>query len=505
MSAANVTASASLSLDTQFNVGPVDRRIFSGFLEHLGRAVYGGVYDPGNELSDKNGFRRDVLEVLEPMGMPLMRYPGGNFVSAFDWKDGIGPRSKRPTRPDFAWASLESNQFGTDEFMTWCKALGTAPMMAVNLGTAGATEAGQLLEYCNFREGTLWADTRKANGHADPYGVKVWCLGNEMDGPWQAGHVPAEEYARRARAAGAMMKGLDPTIETVACGSSSLGMPTYLEYDRVTLEHCWDYVDYISAHRYSANDRQDTPWFLAEGVEIDRVIEDYAGLLSYVRGRKKSNKHVYVSFDEWNVWYKERNGNGKWQNAPHLLEEIYNLEDALVCAQYLSAFIRRADVVKIACIAQIVNVIAPVLTRPEGLLKQSIYWPFVAFSQNAKGVSLTPVVSGAKYQAGERGEVPSCDAAATYDAASGDVNVFLVNRDIKQAMTVDITIADRIITSAGKATTLGGGDPKAANTWTQPNAVVPTFTGVTSVADNRATIQVPAPGFAAITLQTKGA
>jgi alpha-N-arabinofuranosidase len=442
-----------------------------------------------------------VLEVLKPLAMPIMRYPGGNFVSAFDWKDGIGPKDKRPVRPEFAWASIETNQFGTDEFMTWCKKLGTAPMMAVNLGTAGATEAAQLLEYCNLPVGTSWADRRKANGHADPYGVKLWCLGNEMDGPWQAGHVPAEEYARRARAAGAMMKGLDPTIETVACGSSARGMATYLEYDRITLEHCWEQVNYISAHRYSANDRQDTPWFLAEGVEIDRVIQDYAGLLDYVRGRMKSNKRVHVSFDEWNVWYKARAGNGGWKQAPHLLEEVYNLEDALVCAQYLSAFIRRADVVKVACIAQIVNVIAPVLTRKEGLLKQSIYYPFESFSQMAKGVSLTPLVRGASYKAGERGEVPSLDASATFDAANGDVNVFLVNRDLTQPLTVEISLLDRTITSAGQATALGGGDPKAANSWENPDLIRPKKATVNAQARS-ATITVPAPGFAAVTLKT---
>jgi len=235
------------------------------------------------------------------------------------------------------------------------------------------------------------------------------------------------------------------------------------------------------------------------------VIQDYAGLLSYVRGRKKSKKHVYLSFDEWNVWYKDRGGDGKWEKAPHLLEEVYNLEDALVCAQYLAAFVRRSDVVKVACIAQIVNVIAPVLTRPEGLLKQSIYWPFLAFSQNAKGVSLTPIVGGAKYQAGDRGEVPSCDAAATFDPETGDINLFLTNRDVNRALTVDINIGDRIVIGANRATTLGGMDPKAANSWDQPNVVSPVSTSVTSFSGNRATMSVPAPGFAAVTLHTKEA
>ncbi|HXT35100.1 MAG TPA: alpha-N-arabinofuranosidase, partial [Chloroflexota bacterium] len=314
---------ATVHLDTQHHVGPIDRRVFSGFLEHLGRAVYEGVYDPGNPRSDEQGFRQDVLEALRPLGMPTVRYPGGNFVSCYDWKDGIGPLESRAARPDYAWRTIESNQFGTDQFMAWSRQLDTEPMMAVNLGTGNTADAAALLEYCNLPGGTYWADQRKRHGHAEPYGAKLWCLGNEMDGPWQAGHVPAEVYAQRAWQAGQMMKGLDPTIETVACGSSHRNMRTYLEWDREVLEYCWDHVDYISAHRYSENRRDDSAWYLAEGLEIDRTLEDYAGLLNYVRGVKKSTKRVYLSFDEWNVWYRARDGNGQWQAAPHLLEEVY--------------------------------------------------------------------------------------------------------------------------------------------------------------------------------------
>ncbi|MEI8197456.1 MAG: alpha-N-arabinofuranosidase, partial [Phycisphaerae bacterium] len=325
---------AQVLVDTHYHVGPVDPRLFSGFLEHLGRAVYEGVYDPGNPLSDARGFRQDVLAALQPIHMPLVRYPGGNFVSAYDWRDGVGPQASRPRRPEFAWKSIETNQFGTDEFMAWCRLAETSPMMAVNLGTAGAREAAALLEYCNLPPGTYWSDLRKANGHVEPYGAKIWCLGNEMDGPWQAGHCRPEEYGQRARAAAAMMKGLDPTIQTVLCGSSGRFMSSYLEWDRLCLEHCWEQVDYVSLHRYSNNNRQDSAWFLAEGVEIERVLQDYTGLLNYVRGRKLADKRVYLSFDEWNVWYKNQSMDGQGSAAPHLLEEVYNVEDAIVCMQF---------------------------------------------------------------------------------------------------------------------------------------------------------------------------
>jgi alpha-N-arabinofuranosidase len=495
---------AALHLDTQHNRGVLDPRIFSGFLEHLGRCVYEGVYDPGNPLSDERGFRRDVIESLRLLHMPLVRYPGGNFVSCYDWRDGIGPRDERPARLDYAWHSIEPNQFGTDEFMAWCKELGTAPMLAVNLGTAGTAEAGALLEYCNFPPGTLWADRRKRNGHAEPYGVKLWCLGNEMDGEWQAGHVPAEVYAQRAWQAGVLMKGLDPTIETVICGSSHARMSTYMEWDRTVLEYCWDKIDYISAHRYSHNRENDSPWFLAEGVAIDRVLEDYAGLLAYVRARKKSAKQVYLSFDEWNVWYRTRESaheNQDWRQAPHLLEEQYTLEDALVCAQYLMSFIRRADLVKVACLAQIVNVIAPILTRADGLLLQTIYYPISLIAQHATGVSLVPVITGPSYRAGDRGDVPVLDAAATYEEASRTMTVMVVNRHQTEQLDISVQVADRCFKRVLSVHSLGGDDVNAANTFDQPDRIRPIRAEATIDVAGTLQVRAPAPGLMVVRLE----
>ncbi len=492
---------ATLTLDTQFHVGEIDPRIFSGFLEHLGRAVYEGVYDPGNPLSDSNGFRTDVLDALRKMRMPLMRYPGGNFVSNYDWTDGIGPRDQRPRRPEFAWKSIEPNTFGTDEFMLWCQDAQTAPMIAVNLGTRGPAEAGALLEYCNLPTGTYWADRRAANGHPAPYGVKTWCLGNEMDGPWQAGHVPAEEYALRADQTAKLMRGLDNSIELVACGSSGRSLATYLNYDRVTLEYCWNDIHYVSAHRYSSNDRGDTDWFLAEGVEIERIIEDYAGLFDYVRGLKRSNKRVYLSFDEWNVWYKARNGNGEWKEAPALIEEVYNLEDALVVAQYLNAFIRRADVVKIACIAQIVNVIAPLLTKQDGLLVQSTYYPFQMMAEHTRGKSLRTVLDSPLYRAGERGETPMLDVSASL-AEDGSLAVFVVNRSQTDAVTLDIHLTDVRASAVNGVDILSGTDPKAANTWEQPDLLTPKPGSASLTESGGLSLTIPALGFACLRAAT---
>ena len=397
---------ASIRLDLDHHVGEIDRRIFSGFVEHLGRAIYEGIFDPASPRSNAYGFRLDVAEALRKLAMPYMRYPGGNFVSNYDWRDGVGPRDQRPVRADFAWKSIEPNTFGVDEFVKWCRWMDIEPLMAVNLGTLGPREAAELVEYCNLPGGTFWSDARRQYGSAEPLGVKLWCLGNEMDGSWQAGHCSAEAYAVKAQQSARLMHGIDPAIELVACGSTGRYMDTYLEWDRIVLETCWEDVDYISAHRYSRNSENDSAWFLAEGVEIDRILSDYAGLLAYVRGVKRSDKQICVSFDEWNVWYKDRMIDGAWSHAPHLLEEIYNLEDALVCAQFLNSFLRHADIVKIACLAQIVNVIAPILTKPDGMLIQSIYYPFLLFAKHACGVSLKPIVDGPTYTAGARGEVP---------------------------------------------------------------------------------------------------
>lgn len=492
---------ASIRLDLDHHVGEIDRRIFSGFVEHLGRAVYEGIFDPGSPLSNAHGFRTDVAGALRKLGMPYMRYPGGNFVSNYDWRDGVGPRDERPVRADFAWKSIEPNTFGVDEFVRWCRWLDIEPMMAVNLGTLGPREAAELVEYCNFPGGTHWSDARQRNGSAHPHGVKLWCLGNEMDGSWQAGHCSAAEYAARAQQAARLMHGIDPTIELVACGSTGRYMDTYLEWDRVVLETCWDDVDFISAHRYSRNSQDDSAWFLAEGVEIDRVLSDYAGLLAYVRGVKRSNKQIYVSFDEWNVWYKDRMIDGAWSHAPHLLEEIYNLEDALVCAQFLNSFLRHADIVKIACLAQIVNVIAPILTKPDGMLIQSIYYPFELFSQHARGISLKPIVAGPTYLAGARGEVPMLDVSASYDPQCDSVSVFIVNRSLTEDVEAQVSVGGLRAKPGIGTTVLTGDDPKAHNTWERPDAIRPD-TGAASIdVDGKVRLKVPSLGLTVVRVQ----
>src|SRR5512145_331736 len=428
-----------LTLHTQFQIGPVDERVFGGFLEHMGRAVYEGVYDPASAQADKDGFRTDVLEVLRRWNMTAMRYPGGNFASGYHWLDGVGPKEQRPTVRELAWQSIEPNQFGTDEFIKMASLMDWIPMVTVNLGTGTPEEARNWVEYCNCLVGSRYADLRAENGSKAPYQVKLWGLGNEMDGPWQLGHVPADQYAILAQQAAKLMKDTDPSIETVACGTCSISLPTYIEWDRTVLEYIGSYADYVSLHRYVGNRKGNTADYLAVTNSIDQQIEEMDAVCRFVQARKKSKKRHYLCFDEWNVWYRTQsaehtNGSGKF--APPLLEEHYNLEDALVVAGFLNSFIRHADVVKIANIAQIVNVIAPILTRGDDMLRQTIFYPFAMYSSRRDGIALLPSVSGPAYDSPSYGRVNTVDASAIL--GDGVLHAFLVNRNLRETAEIEI-------------------------------------------------------------------
>ena len=458
-------------MHTSFRVSPVDPRIFGGFLEHMGRAVYQGVYEPGSAHSDENGFRTDVLKAMAEMAMTVMRYPGGNFASGYHWLDGVGPPEDRPTVRELAWQSTEPNTFGTDEYMKLCRLTGWTPMLTVNLGTGTPEEARNWVEYCNSASGTRFADMRTANGSPDPHGVKLWCLGNEMDGPWQLGHVPADQYAIRAQQAGKMMKDVDPSIELVLCGTCNPRLPTYMEWDRQALEYLGEMADYISLHYYARNDDDDTPNFLATGRGIDRQIEEIDTVCRYVAGRHRSSKRAYLCFDEWNVWYKNRHGNGEGKFAPHLSEEIYNLEDALVVGEFLNSFVRHADVVKIANIAQIVNVISPLLTRGDDLLVQSTFYPFVMFSKRKNGTALQITTEGPAYESKGHGTTTFVDASAILDGEK--LHLFTVNRSLDQKAEVTLRLADAELTGLANGESLFGKSPKAANSFEEPDILRP--------------------------------
>ena len=485
-----------LTLHSDFNLGPVDPRIFGGFMEHLGRCVYQGLFDPGENGTDEEGYRIGTMEALKRLKMTAMRYPGGNFVSGYHWEDGVGPRDQRPTRRDMAWQSIEPNHFGTDEYVSLCRKMDWTPMLTANLGTGTPEEARNWVEYCNCPTGTHYADLRKQNGFPDPYDVTLWCLGNEMDGPWQIGHVPADQYAIRAQQATKMMKDTDQTIELVVCGTSTITMPTYMDWDRIVLEYLGDQTDYISLHRYVGNRDEDTPDFLAVTNSIDQQIEETAAACRFVQAKRRSKKQINLCFDEWNVWYRE-GGNGEGKFAPHLLEEVYNLEDALVVAGFLNSFIRHADVLKIANIAQIVNVIAPILTRGDEVLIQSIFYPLEMYASRREGISLQPILSGPTYEGKSNGETSVIDASAILNDTT--LHVFATNRSVDEPSELIIDLADRPIANLINGDLLTGPSAKSANSYEQPDLVksVP-ISGVT-VEEGIARVTLPPLSVAAIT------
>ena len=466
----------------------IDRRLLGSFLEHLGRAIYTGVYQPGSPLADRDGFRTDTAREVKELGVPIVRYPGGNFVSGYNWLDGVGPRTARPTVLDRAWNSLETNQFGTNEFIDWCRLVGTEPLLGMNFGTGTAEMAVAYVEYCNLPGGTKWSDLRRSHGYEAPHAVRYWCLGNEMDGAWQIGQLQAREYGRKARDVAKQMRILDNRVQLIACGSSGTNMATYLVWDREVLEECYDQVDGISLHAYYGNTR---PWtgdstarYLAMNLDMDRQIREIAAVCDYVQAMRRSSKRLWLSFDEWNVWYRARSGaavDGRRAFAPRLLEEVYNLEDALLVGGLVNTLLRNADRVRVGCLAQLVNVIAPLVTSESGVLRQSIYYPYAWALQYARGRVLdlrveAPAypISGAGLQAdyARNEQVPYVDLVATHDPPNGQACVLMLNRDLEGEREVVLEWRDLTPTRVLACETLTGADLKAVNTFEAPRRVV---------------------------------
>jgi len=499
--AASSISAARVYVDSRRTIAPIDRNLFGSFLEHLGRAIYEGIYDPGSSLSDSDGFRKDVMEEVKHLGVPIIRYPGGNFVSGYNWLDGVGPKKDRPTVLDKAWNSLNSNQFGTNEFLAWCKEVGTEPLMGLNLGTGTPEQAADLVEYCNVEKGTRWSNLRREHGIAEPYKIERWCLGNEMDGPWQIGHMSATEYGLKAADAARQMHYVDSSLKLIACGSSGPFMPTYLEWDREVLEQCYDYVDGLSLHRYFDNTETtggDSAKFLAMNLTMDRQIAETVAVCDLVRGHKRSPKQLWLSFDEWNVWYRERRGDavdGKKTEAPHLLEEIYNLEDALLVGGLLNTLIRNSNRVKLACLAQLINVIAPIMTNANGLFRQTIYYPYSWALQFARGAALNVLVESSTYDVKGLDQVPHLDVAGSHNAADGSVALFILNRDLQKAHDVEIVWEDQAPTRVLTTTVLTGDDLKAVNSFQSPQKVAPQSFAKPTTTNGRTKFEVPARSY----------
>jgi len=468
---------AKLHLDKEFTVGAVDKRVYGSFIEHLGRAVYGGIYEPGHPKADKNGFRQDVVELIRELDVPVVRYPGGNFVSSFQWEDSVGPVEKRPRRLDLAWKAVEPNLFGLNEFMAWTKQAKTDAMMAINLGTRGIDAASALVEYANHPGGSYWSDLRRSHGVKDPHNIKLWCLGNELDGPWQVGQKTPDEYGRIAFETAKALKLFDPTLELVAVGSSNGKMPTFPQWEATVLDHCYDKVDYISVHQYFENHADDLPTFLGSSLAMDRFIDTVVATCDFAQAKKRGSKKIHLSFDEYNVWFHSNAADKKldpWTVGPAQLEDVYTFEDALVVGTLLNTLLRHADRVKIACMAQLVNVIAPIMTRNGGpAWKQTIYWPLYHASKFGRGTSLQVRTETGVYDNKTYGDVPWLDASAVLAEDGKSLTVFAVNRSAKEPLVLDTRFAGLEQLKLTSHTVLRNGDNKAVNDEKHPNRVAP--------------------------------
>jgi alpha-N-arabinofuranosidase len=489
-------------------IGSTDPRLFGAFVEHLGRCVYGGIFEPGHPTADERGFRQDVLALVRELAPTVMRYPGGNFVSGYDWEDGVGPVAKRPSRLDLAWLSTETNAFGTNEFIDWCRLAQIEPMLAVNLGTRSGDAACRFLEYCNHPGGTALSDLRRSHGWEQPHGVKFWCLGNEMDGPWQMEAKTATEYGRIATETAKMMKWVDPTIELAACGSSGRSMPTFGTWEDTVLEHCFEHVDAISLHTYLNDYARDTPAFLASPDLMDGFIEQVVAIADGVAARRGSSKRVMLSFDEWNVWYRTRRNRAErtlpgWPVAPPILEEIYTMKDALAFGGMVISLLNHADRVKVGCLAQLVNVIAPIMTQTGGpAWRQTIFYPFAQASHFGRGIVLRAEIDSPGYEANyydPRGSqdywfpiaAPYLKLSAVHDDATGSLTVFALNRHLTEPMPLEIDLTAFGDVAVRAARVLHNPDLEAVNTRDAPDTVRPV--ALTEIATSQSVFQAALP------------
>lgn len=495
---------AEILINKNFTIGNIDNRIYGSFIEHLGRAVYGGIYEPDHEIADDQGFRQDVLDLVKKLNVPIVRYPGGNFVSGYNWEDGTGDKTKRPRKIELAWNSIETNQVGIDEFQEWAKRADSQVMMAVNLGTGGPQDAQNCVEYCNADTDTHYANLRRQNGFDKPFGIKTWCLGNEMDGPWQICHKTAEEYGRIATEAAKLMKLVDPEIELVACGSSGFDMSTFGDWELTVLDHVYNYVDYVSLHQYFANRENDTADFLAKSTDMDSFIKTVIAICDVIKGKKHSDKTINLSFDEWNVWFHSNEADTKiekWQVAPPMLEDIYTFEDALVVGCILMTLQNNCDRVKIACLAQLVNVIAPIMTRNDGIAwAQTIFYPFMYASANGRGTAMKPVVKCDTYSTSAHKNVPYLETSVVHNSENRELIVFAVNRSLEDQIDLELSFQDFGSCTPLKHVELYCEDLKAVNTG-DSQAVLPTERNLEGNAGEKQTVTLKKHSWNMITYQ----
>jgi len=495
---------ARIRVDTGRVIGEVSPRVFGNFAEHLGRCIYGGIFEEGSPLSDSEGYRKDVMEAVKPLGVSILRWPGGNFASGYNWMDGVGPRDQRPARPDHAWGALESNRFGTDEFLRYCERIGAEPYICINAGLGSVDEARQWVEYCNETRPTYWAKQRAKNGHEKPWNVKIWGLGNEIDGPWQLGHKNAEDYAKFAMSAAVAMRREDDSIQLIASGSSNFRPGAdWVGWNRTVLDSLKDEIDYISLHTYIGNPDNNFEKFLSVSQDLDDRIGIVAGQIRAASNSQTRPHPIYIAFDEWNTWYRARAGGDEYQTAKTGLEEHYNFEDALATGMFLNSFLRHADVVKMANLAQLVNVIAPIFTNKQGLYLQTIYFPLVEYGKQRNALSLDVQVTGPTYRVDDRRPLQYLDVSSTYSARDGAIYLNVLNRSEKMDIATRIDNVGGPVGAQAAVWEMNNADLKAVNDFGSERVRPNTRTATLLVSNNGFTYTFPKHSLTILRLKTQ--
>ena len=475
----NRSATAALAVvDPAVELGEIDRRLFGSFVEHLGRCVYGGIYEPGHPAADADGNRLDVAELVRELGTTVVRYPGGNFASNYDWEDGVGPVEDRPARLDLAWRSIERNTFGLGEMARWLDLVGAEMMYTVNLGTRSVADARNLIEYANFGSGTALSDLRISHGAKEPYGIKTWCLGNEMDGPWQVGHRSAGSYGELAAQAATVMKRVDPSIELVVSGSSQHKMPSFPAWDAEVLESTYGLVDYLSLHAYYWQYGDDLASYLSASADLDTYLDKAIAACDFVQAKARGTKRIDIALDEWNVSFTDDSwqDSGKfWTHAPELIENVYSATDGVVVGGLLNSILRHCQRVRIACMSLLANVSAPIMTQTGGpAWRQAIFYPMRDVARYAGDVVVATALSCDTIPASRFGEVPALDITSTANRETGEVTLFAVNRDPVEARPLFVRLRDIAPGSTVRHQVLGGTPgQREVNTAAQPGRVLP--------------------------------
>jgi len=461
---------AAIAVDAGTVLHHIDPNIYGSFTEHIGRIIYGGVYEEGSQLSDEQGFRKDVLNAAREWGVPVLRWPGGDFVSGYHWEDGIGPKESRPRRYNAAWYEEESNHFGTDEFIEYCRKIGAEPYICVNLGTGTIEEAANWVEYCNGTGNTFYANLRRKYGHQDPYKVRYWGLGNEVYGDWQIGHKNAEDYAKIALECGKMMKWVDPSIRLVACGLPEI------EWNRVVLEKLINIADYISLHDYEGNEDyyeelgtiqrlEHNIRLTAAAIDLTDSLRGKPTALAFSLPEVNSKKPIQIACDEWNIWYRKHDLFRR--DIPNPVEEKYNLRDALWIASGLNLFQRMGDRVTMANLAQMINSIGAIFTNERGMFLQTIYFPMKLYRRECGSQALACKVESPTFSSKSFKDVPYLDASATLDAERKKLAVTVVNRHKSQPIGAILKIGNAKVGSKATLFEINGASPEIENSFSE--------------------------------------